>query len=506
MRKTKEILRLALKEGLSQRDIALSTGVGKTTVQEIVSRAKQIGLDWGSVQHVHEPDIVTQLFPRPPGIKMKTDVDWAAMDRELRKKGNTLSLLWLDYKQENPDGMGYSSFCEYYRKWKKSFGLTMRQHHPAGKRLFVDFSGLKVPWLDMESGELHEAEIFVAVLGASNLTFVRAVKDQSSASWIDCHVRCLEFFGGVPETIVPDNLKSGVSRACRYDPDTNLAYQWFAEHYATAILPARAYRPRDKAKVEVAVQVAQRWIVAILRRQTFTSIAEINSQIGILLERLNNRTMKHLGASRRQLFDDIERTALKPLPPDRFNVPVWKIAKVNIDYHVEFERHYYSVPFRFVGKSVDIRANTTTVEIFEGGKRIAIHQRYYGRPGSHTTINEHMPQAHRAHAEWTPDRVLQWAGESGGYVAELCRRIMESRSHPEQGFRSCLGILRLGKDYGCDRLDKACEMALSMKSLRYRTIQDILRNGSDRKVRILKTSKSIPIEHHENIRGADYYN
>lgn len=407
MRKTKEILRLALKEGLSQRDIAVSTGIGKTTVQEILVRAKQIGLEWVSVQHVHEAYIVTQLFPRPAGVKMKTDADWAVVDRELRKKGNTLSLLWLDYKQENPDGMGYSSFCEYYRKWKRSCGLTMRQHHPAGKRLFVDFSGLKLPWLDLETGEMNEAEVFVAVLGASSLTFVRAVKDQSSASWLDCHVRCLEFLEGVPETIIPDNLRSGVSRACRYDPDTNPAYQWFAEHYGTAIIPTRAYKPRDKAKVEVGVQVAQRWILAILRRQTFTSIAEINSQIQILLDRLNNRIMKHLGASRRQIFEEIEKDALKALPLERFSIPTWKVAKVNVDYHVELEGHYYSVPYRFVGKAVDIKATSSTVEIFEGGKRIAIHQRYFGRPGRHTTISEHMPQAHRAHAEWTPERILQ---------------------------------------------------------------------------------------------------
>jgi transposase len=506
MRKTKEILRLALNEGLAQREIALSTGVGKTTVQEIVARAKQAGLEWTDLQHVHEPDIVSQLYPRPQGAKVKKDADWPAIDRELKKKGNTLSLLWLDDKEENPDGMGYSSFCEHYRQWKKSCGLTMRQHHPAGKRFFVDFSGLTVPWLDLESGEMHEAEIFVAVLGASNLTFVRAVKDQSSASWLDCHVRCLTFIGGVPETIVPDNLRSGVSRACRYDPDTNPAYQWFAEHYGTAIIPARAYKPRDKAKAEVGVQVAQRWILAILRRQTFTSIAEINIQIQILLEKLNNRIMKHLGTSRRQLFEEIEREALKPLAPIAFSFPAWKIVKVSVDYHIEFERHYYSVPHSFVGKSVDIKATVSTVEIFEGGKRIAIHQRYGGRPGRHTTLPEHMPASHRAHAEWTPERILQWAEESGSHVVELCRRIMEGRPHPEQGFRSCLGILRLGKNHGQDRLDKACEMAISMKSLRYRTIQDILRSGSDRKVRILKPTKPAQIQHHENIRGADYYN
>ena len=505
MRKTKEILRLALKQGLAQREIALSTGVSKTTVQEVIARAKANGLEWVHIQHTHEPEIVFRLFPSQPGANVKVDADWPAIDRELKRKGNTLSLLWLDYKQENPNGMCYSSFCVHFKKWKDSCGLTMRQHHPAGERLFVDFSGLKLPWLDLETGEMQEAEIFVAVLGASNLTFVRAVKDQSSASWLDCHVRCLEFLGGVPKTIVPDNLRSGVSRACRYDPDINPAYQWFAEHYGTAIIPTRAYKPRDKAKVEVGVQIAQRWILAILRRQTFTSIAEINHQIKILLDGLNHRIMKHFGTSRRQLFDEIEREALKPLPSERFSIPTWKIAKVNIDYHVELDRHYYSVPNRFVGKSVDIKATNSIVEIFEGGKRIALHSRFFGGPGRHTTIDEHMPRAHKAHAEWNPERILQWAEELGQYTAELCRRIMESRTHPEHGFRSCLGILRLGKSYDSDRLNKACEMAIGMKSLRYKTIQDILRSGSDRKVCILKTATPSPIAHHENIRGADYY-
>lgn len=505
MRKTKEILRLALQEGLSQREIAQSVGIGKTTVQEILARAKEANLDWESIQHVHEPDIVKRLFPRAD-VPDVSEPDWALVDQEMRKKGNTLALLWLDYKQEHVNGMGYSWFCQHYRGWKKESGLTMRQHHPAGKRLFVDFSGLTVPWIDALTGQSHEAEIFVAVLGASNFTFVRAVPDQSSESWLDCHVRAFEFFKGVPETCVPDNLRSGVSRACRYDPDTNPSYLALAEHYGTAIMPARAYKPRDKAKVEVGVQIVQRWIIALLRRQSFTSIHEINNQIRVLLDRLNDKVMKHLGVSRRKLFEDVERPSLKALPAERFSIPEWKIAKVSIDYHVEFERHYYSVPYRFVGKTVDLKATHGTVEVFEGGRRIAIHPRYRGQPGHHTTKAEHMPASHKAYAEWTPERIVSWAEESGPSVAELCQKIMASRPHPEQGFRSCLGILRLGKNYGRERLDKACEMALRMKSLRYRTIQDILRNESDRNIRVLKPVEPSKIEHHENIRGADYYN
>lgn len=505
MRKTKEILRLSLKEGLPQRQIAQSTGVGKSTVQDILTKAKDAGMTWEQIGSMREADIVHRLLPAPRIARKKIEPDWTYVHQEMMKKGTTLLLLWLDFKQENPEGYSYSRFCDHYKRWKKKSSLTMKQTHPAGKKLFVDFSGLCVPWLDVETGELRNAEIFVAVLGASNYTFAKAVLDQSSQSWLDSHISALEFFGGVPEAIVPDNLRSGVSRACRYDPDTNPAYLAFAEHYETAIIPTRAYKPRDKAKVEVGVQVVQRWILAILRRQTFTSIYEINLFLRPLLDQLNNRKMRHLGTSRRELFESIEKAELKPLPTERFSVPEWKIAKVNIDYHVEFERHYYSVPHQFVGETVDIKATVLAVEIFSGGKRIAIHLRVRGATGRHTTQPEHMPPAHLAHAEWTSERILNWAEQTGPKAAELCKRILEGRSHPEQGFRACLGIMRLGKQHSYERLEKACAMALDMKSLRYKTVQDILSSGADRKIRPLRVIQPTQIDHHENIRGADYY-
>jgi transposase len=505
MRKTKEILRLSLKEGLSQRQIAQSTGSGKSTIQDILAKAKDAGMTWDQISNMRERDILQRLMPPSREETKKIEPDWPYVHQELMKKGVTLSLLWLDFKQEYPEGYSYGRFCEHYKGWKKKSSLTKRQHHPAGKKLFVDFSGLCVPWLDCETGELRNAEIFVAVLGASSFTFAKAVQNQSSQSWLDCHIAALEFFGGAPEAIVPDNLRSGVARACRYDPDTNPAYLSFAEHYDTAIIPTRAYKPRDKAKVEVGVQVVQRWVLAILRRQTFTSVHEINLFLRPLLDQLNDRTMRHLGASRRELFESIEKAELKPLPMERFSVPEWKIARVNIDYHVEFERHYYSVPHKFVGETADIKATMLAVEIFSGGKRIAIHPRVRGSIGRHTTQPEHMPPAHLAHAEWTPERVLDWAEQTGPKAAELCKRILESRSHPEQGFRACLGIMRLGKQHSYERLEKACAMAIDMRSLRYKTVQDILNSGADSKVRPIRIVKPTPIDHHENIRGADYY-
>lgn len=504
MRKTKEILRLALSEGLPQRQIAQSTGASKTTVQDILAKAKAFDMEWEQIKDLREAAIVARLLPCRREAA-KPDPDWNYVQIELTKKGTTLLLLWLDYKQENPEALSYSRFCQRYRDWKKTSSLSMRQHHTAGDKLFVDFSGLGVPWIDIETGDIQKAEVFVAVLGASSFTFAKATADQSSRSWLDCHIAALEFIGGVPAAIVPDNLRSGVSRACRYDPDTNPAYLSLAEHYETAIIPTRAYKPKDKAKAEVGVQVVQRWILAILRHQTFTSVQEINQFLGPLLDKLNNRIMKHRSASRRELFETIDKPALKPLPSQRFSSPEWKIAKVNIDYHVEFERHYYSVPFTFVGKKIDLKATSLAIEIYYQGERIAMHLRVRGVIGRHSTLPEHMPPAHQAHAEWTPERILGWAADTGPKTEELCKKILESRRHPEQGFRACLGIMRLGKDYSSERLEKACSIAIDMKTLRYRAVQDILKNEIDRKVRPLKIVASQVIEHHENIRGANYY-
>jgi len=504
MRKTKEILRLSLNEGLTQRQIAQSTGASKTTVQDILTKAKAIGMEWEQIKDLREAIIVGRLLPSRREAA-KPDPDWSYIQKEMTKKGTTLLLLWLDSKQENPDALSYSRFCQNYRDWKKTSTLSMRQNHIAGDKLFVDFSGLGVPWIDLETGNIHKAEIFVAVLGASSFTFARATADQSSTSWLDCHIAALEFIGGVPAAIVPDNLRSGVSRACRYDPDTNPAYLSLAEHYDTAIIPTRAYKPKDKAKAEVGVQVVQRWILVILRRQTFTSVQEINQFRGPLLDSLNDRIMKRRSASRRELFETIDRPALKPLPSQRFSSPEWKIAKVNIDYHVEFERHYYSVPFVFVGKKIDLKATSLTIEIYYQGERIAMHLRIRGSTERHHTLPEHMPPAHKAHAEWTPERILNWASDTGPKTEELCKKVLESRRHPEQGFRTCLGIMRLGKEYSPERLEKACTVAIDMRSFRYRVVQDILKNEIDRKVRPLKIVSPTVIDHHENIRGANYY-
>jgi transposase len=506
VRKVKEILRLGLKEGRSQREIAQSTGVSKTTVQEVLSKTRAAGLDWAALGTMREYEILEKVvYPGVSGGAPKRPLpNWAAIRADLLKKGNTLALLWMDYKEAQPDGLQYSRFCELYRNWEKQSRLVLRHNHVAGDKLFVDFSGLTVPWLDLATNTVRNAEVFVAVLGASNFTFAKAAADQTLKSWIDLHVDAFAFFGGVPQAVVPDNLRSGVSKACRYDPESNPSYLALAEHYDTAVVPARARKPRDKAKAEVGVQVVQRWILARLRRMTFTSIEQINVAIEPLLLKLNNRVMRHLGVSRQELFDRYEKSALRTLPDEPFEMASWKLAKVNIDYHVEFGRQYYSVPYRFVGSEVRIKVTRSLVQIFHEDDCIASHKRSNAPiPGRFTTLTEHMPPQHAEHVKWTPERILSWAQRSGPATRQLCERVIASRKLPEQGFRSCLGILRLGERYDQTRLEAACEAALKMRSVNYRTIEELLKKGafSDRNS---KTPTPILLDH-ENIRGSSYY-
>jgi transposase len=378
----------------------------------------------------------------------------------------------------------------------------MRQEHKAGEKLFVDYAGMTMPVTSQETGKIRQTQIFVATLGASNYTYAEATWTQTLPDWIASHVRALEFFGAVPSLIVPDNLRSGVSYACRYDPDANPTYRDFAEHYGTAILPARAAKPRDKAKVESGVQGVERRILAKLRNRTFFSLTELNQAISVLLVEYNRRPFQQLEGSRRSLFEKLDKPALMPLPPTRYEYAEWKKARVNLDYHVRVDDHYYSVSYRLVKQEVYIRLTTTVVEIFHNGQRVASHFRAHTKH-HHTTKKEHMPEGHQAHAEWTPERVIHWVGQAGQATGEVAERIIASRAHPEQGFRACMGIKRLGETYGTDRLEAACRRALAIQSPSYRSVKSILENGLDRKP-LASASEPPPIEH-ENVRGADYY-
>ncbi len=405
--------------------------------------------------------------------------------------------------EQHPDGYQYSQFCDLYRQWQKKLDPTMRQEHRAGEMMFSDFAGQTIPVVDARTGVVTEAQIFVGVLGASNYTHAEAFPSQELPHWIAGHVHAFNYFGGAPRVLVPDNLKSGVSKANRYEPVINATYADMAAHHGCVVIPARPRKPRDKSKVEVGVLIVERWILARLRNRTFFSFAELNAAIRELVEHLNRKPFKKLPGSRLLLFEEIERAALRRLPPTPYEFALWPKAKVSIDYHLEIDRHYYSVPYRYIGETCDVRLTAAVVEIFLRSRRIASHLRSYRR-GGFTTESSHMPESHRRHLEWTPSRIVSWGQKVGPATGEFAEGVLKSKPHPEQGFRSCLGIMRLGKQYGDDRLEAACRRALTARAFSYRSVESILKTGLDRQP-LPEQPRVRPHPMHENVRGPNYY-
>ena len=505
MRKIKEVLRLKWSKRLSKRRIASSCGIARPTVSEYLRRAESAGLTWRLPASLDDTRLERLLFPPPPHLPapVRGIPDWARAHQELKQKGVTLFLLWQEYRAAHPDGYQYSWFCERYRAWRGKLDVVMRQDHRAGEKLFVDYAGQTVGVTERATGEIREAQIFVAVLGASNYSYAEATWSQALPDWIGSHVRTFGFLGGVPELVVPDNLRSGVSKAHRYEPDVNPTYQDMASHYGVAILPARVRKPRDKAKVESGVLVVERWILAALRHRQFFSLTELNTAIGELLEKLNTRPFRKLSGCRREHFEQLDRPALKPLPAQRYVYAEWKQARVHIDYHVAIGGHYYSVPYTLIKKAVEVRITRNTVECFHRGNRVASHRRSYAK-GRHTTVAAHMPESHRQAGEWSPRRLMQWAAKTGPATEKLIRTVLGSRKHPQQAYRSCLGILRLGKAYGEERLEAACRRALTLGSCRYKSIESILKHRLDEQPLEEQQELALP-ESHDNLRGPSYY-
>jgi transposase len=475
-------------------------------VASVISRATAIGLTWEALEGLTDDALEARLYgPKVTGRPARPLPDPTWIHTELRRAGVTLELLHLEYLQQHPDGYRYSAFCASYRAWVERQRLSMRQVHRAGEKLFVDYSGKKPAVVDPLTGVVRPVELFVAVLGASNYTFAEATETQRSADFIQSHSRALEFLAGVPALIVPDQLKPGVRDACRYEPILQRTYEEWAAHYGTAILPARPAKARDKAKVEVAVQVAQRWILARLRHETFFSLAALNARIRELLVDLNARPMKGYGGrSRRDLFERFDRPALRSLPAERFVYTEWREVRVNIDYHVDVDHHHYSVPYRLVHQTLDVRVSATTVEVFQRGTRIWVHRRRH-QVGGFTTVPEHMPHAHRAHLEWSPSRLIRWGATVGPQTARLVELILASRPHPEQGYRSCLGLLRLTKQYGPDRVEAASARAVAVGARSYRHVDTMLKHGLDRLPLEGEDAPPAPRPTHANVRGPAYY-
>ena len=507
MRRVREILRLKYECGATERAIARSIGIARSTVALTVERGAAAKLSWPLPATLTDRVLEAMLYASAgalQGLRRKAEPDWTHVHRELRRPGVTLMLLWEEYRASEPGGYSYSRWCELYRAWEGRLSPTMRQSHPAGERMFVDYAGQTVELIDGRSGEIRQAQIFVAVMGASSYTYAEASWTQSLPDWIGSHVRALAFMGGVPAQLVPDNPKVGVDRANWYEPGLNRTYLELATHYRTAILPTRPRKPRDKAKVEVGVLVVERWILARLRNRRFFSLAELNQAIAELVADLNTRPMRRLGVSRRDLFLELDSPALKPLPDEPFEYAEWRVRRVGLDYHVDIDGHYYSVPHRLIREQLDARITAHTVELFRKGERVAVHLRGTGR-GRHTTVAEHMPSSHRRYAEWTIERILRDAAAIGPSAAKRAALILETRPHPEQGYRACLGILRLARQYGVDRLEAACDRGLDIGARSYGSIQTILKHGLDRRPPPQPAAQGQLLLDHPNIRGPRYY-
>lgn len=505
MRHIREALRLSA-AGLGSREISKATGQGRTTIRRYLERAAAAGLSWPLPDGLDDGELEARLFRRSeeecrPG---RPEPDWAEVQRELkRKKGVTLYLLWLEYRERFPEGWAYTQFCVHYREWEKRQDTFMHLRYPAGERTFVDFTGDTMPVWDPTTGEKREAQVFVGVLACSGYFYVEAVESQELGNWLNLHAHMFSAFGGVSELVVPDNLKSGVTDACWYEPELNRSYEDLACQFGTVILPARPRHPRDKAAAEACVQFVQRWILAPLRNRLHFSLAELNADIFERTQEVLGRPFRNNPASRRDLFEELERAALKPLPEIPYEFAEFKTAKAGrLDYHLRFDENFYSVPHRLAGEWCEVRATQRTVEIFHAHRRVSSHLRSRGK-GEYVTRDEDMPASHRAHAEWSPQRLMRWGAQISPHVGQMVTAIMERKRHPEQGYRACLGLLNLSKRYGPERLSAACERALRLRAFSYRSVHSILQNGLDRQP-LPAPVAAAPIEH-ENVRGPEYY-
>lgn len=506
MRKTKEILRLRWSQGLSVRETARSVGVSTGVVDKAASRARAAGLTWEQIEVLPETELEAKLYGVGPitAGATRAQPDPVYMHQELMRVGVTLELLHLEYLQEHPDGYRYTSFCEVYRRWRARKPMWMRQSHKAGEKTFTDYSGKRPRLIDPTTGETVEVELFVSALGASSYTYVEATRTQRIEDWLSSHNRMVEFYGGVTTMVVPDQLKSAVTTSCRYEPGISRSYAQWAQHYGTAIVPARPRKPKDKAKVEVAVQVAQRWVLARLRNETFFSLASLNTRIAELLEELNRRPMRaYGGASRRELFERLDKPALRQLPETRFEIAAWGDATVNRDYHFEVRKHLYSAPHALLGARIETRSTGTTVEGFLRGQRVCCHVRD-DTPFKHTTDPAHMPPQHRHHADGV-DSVLAWAETVGPFAVAMVNAIVSANVIREQGFRSARGLQRIGERYGAERTEAACERAVSFGARSYKPVERILRLGREMTTDPRAATADIPAIRHENVRGPGYY-
>jgi len=502
MRQLRDILRLRLDAGLSMRQIRASLRISLGAVQKITSRAEALKLDWNAVSQLNDQQLGQAIYPESD--TQVSDAfqlpDWVEVHQELKRKSVTKHLLWEEYTQAYPNrSYSYPQYCFLYKQWLSKQRRSMRQTHKAGDKLFVDYAGQTVPIVNGNTGEVRDAQVFVAVLGASNYTYSEATWTQALPDWLGSHARAFDFLGGVPKLIVPDNLKSGTTKSCRYDPDLNPNYQQLAAHYGVAIMPARPYKPKDKSKAEVGVQIIERWILARLRHQTFFSLAELNRCIQSLLTEVNNKSFKQLKGTRQQWFESLDKPALSPLPRQPYQYTDIKTVKVNIDYHVQYDQHIYSVPHHLVGEKLELHAKDQLIEIYFHHQRVTSHARQY-HPGT-TTVTGHMPTRHQKHHQWTADRLMNWAKDIGDEVLRWVKTQIDNKRHEQQAYRVCLGLLNLSRQYPASRLNKACAIANQKQLYRLKQIKSILQSNQDQLLSETKEQRLLLPQVHENIRG-----
>ena len=508
MHSIQEILRLRHECDCSQREIARSCGLSTGAVNKLLQLAGQAGLGWPLPAELDEAALHERLYggsggPRPSA--RREALDFAELHKELlRRKHLTLMLLWQEYREQHADGYSYSQFCELYREWKSRQDPVMRQEHKAGEKLFVDYAGATVTIEDAVTGQSREAVIFVATLGASSYFYAEASWGQDVESWINSHIHAFEHFGGVPKILVPDNLKSGVTKACRYEPVLNRSYKEMAHHYGAAIVPARRHRPKDKAKVERSVQLVEQSLLETLRHERFTSLQELNEALAAGCRELNAKAFQKRPESRRELFETLDRPALQPLPEQRYEYAAWQLGRVNIDYHVAVEGHYYSAPCALVRQEVEIRLTATAVELLHKKRRVALHRRSRQKGGC-TTVPEHRPKSHREHGAWPPERMRQWAGQVGPHTAELVGELLDRSAFPQERYRGCLGIIRLAQQCGSERMEAAARRALHYRTVSYASIKAILASGADRQPLEGGEPGAGAAVEHANVRGGGYY-
>jgi len=507
MRKISDVLRLHFQSRLSCRQIAQALSVSRAGVHTTIDRATAAGLTWPLPEGVTDVELELLLYPPAESsqeIQPRTLPDWKKVRTELSRKHVTRRLLWEEYHEAHPQGVGYSQYCELYKQWRLHVDPVMRIERKAGEKLFVDWSGDSIGVIDPKTGEVHQTQLFVAVLGSSSYLYAEATWTQQLQDWIMAHVRAIEFLGGCPALLIPDNTKTAVKRPCYYEPTIHRTYADFARHYGMAILPARVRKPRDKAPAEAGVLHAQRRILGRLRNRQFFSLADLNEAINEEVDAINEAPFQKLDGSRKSQFEEIDQPALMPLPQNPYEYAEWLSPRAGINYHIEIEKHFYSVPHRLMRRKLDVRLTANVVEVFYRNERVASHRRGFRKYG-YTTVPEHMPSNHRFYAEWNPERIQKWAASMGGSVALVCEEIMRKRSHPEQGFRACMGIIRLTKLYEKERCQAACQRALAAGTVNYRSIESILKRGLDR-LPLFSDTTPEPLPNHEHIRGPEYYN